>query len=97
MGAFKYAVILESDTPPSIMLGQNIGGGIVKELKEVEAELLSASQLAKKYNLSVDTIRRKLEKFNQGTSGKCLYDSKIADGILSNQAKRGKGGARRIN
>ena len=97
MGASRVMIIVETSTPLQVMLGQNIGGGIVKELKEVEAELLSASQLAKKYNLSVDTIRRKLEKFNQGTSGKCLYDSKIADGILSNQAKRGKGGARRIN
>lgn len=96
MGAF-YLIKVECDTPPQVMLGQNIGGGIVKELKEVEAELLSASQLAKKYSLSVDTIRRKLEKFNQGTSGKYLYDSKIADGILSAQTKRGTGGARRKN
>jgi hypothetical protein len=66
MGVFKYAVILESDTPPSIMLGQNIGGGIVKELKEVSQELVTASQLAVTYNLSVNTIRDKLVSINQG-------------------------------
>jgi len=97
MGTMKCMVILECDVPPQIVLGQNIGGGIVKELKEVDTELLSASQLAKKYSLSVDTIRRKLEKFNQGTTGKYLYNSKIADEILSAKTKRGTGGARRKN
>ena len=97
MGVLKYTITIESDTPPQVMLGQNIGGGIVKELKEVEAELLSASQLAQKYNLSVDTIRRKLQEFNQGTAGKYLYNPKIADGILSAKTKRGTGGARRKN
>jgi hypothetical protein len=97
MGALKYIITIESDVPPQVMLGQNIGGGIVKELKEVDTELLSASQLAKKYSLSVDTIRRKLEQFNQGTTGKYLYNSKIADEILSAKTKRGTGGARRKN
>ena len=97
MGALKYIITVESDTPPQVMLGQNIGGGIVKELKEVETELLSASQLAQKYNLSVDTIRRKLKEFNQGTEGKNLYNLKIADGILNAKTKRGTGGARRKN
>ena len=97
MGTSKYMIIVETNNPLQVMLGEIIGGGIVKELKEVETELLSASQLAKKYSLSVDTIRRKLEKFNQGTSGKYLYDSKIADEILSTKTKRGTGGARRKN
>lgn len=96
MGAIKYTITVESDTPPQIMLGQNIGGGIVKELKEVAHELLSASQLAEKYNMSVQTIRRKLADFNQGTSGKYLYNSKIADELL-NPKKRNTSGARRKN
>lgn len=91
MGVFKYAVILESDTPPSIMLGQNIGGGIVKELKEVAQELVTASQLAALYNLSVNTIRDKLVSINQGTMGKGLYNPRLAHDILTNQkAKRGR-------
>ena len=47
MGASRVMIIVETSTPLQVMLGQNIGGGIVKELKEVEAELLSAAQLAK--------------------------------------------------
>ncbi|MEG6544833.1 HTH domain-containing protein [Acinetobacter bereziniae] len=97
MGALKYIITVESDTPPQVMLGQNIGGGIVKELKEVDSELLSASQLAEKYNISVQTVRRKLENFNQGTTGKYLYNAKIASDILSAKTKRGTGGARRKN
>lgn len=90
MGVFKYAVILESDTPPSIMLGQNIGGGIVKELKEVAQELVTASQLAALYNLSVDTIRNKLVSINQGTVGKGLYNPRLAHDLLTQKSKRGR-------
>ena len=52
MGVFKYTITVESDALPQVVLGQNIGGGIVKELKEVDIELFSASQLAEKYNMS---------------------------------------------
>ena len=51
MGLSKYTITVEADSPPQVMLGQNIGGGIVKELKEVEMELVSAAKLAEKYNL----------------------------------------------
>ncbi|MCU4393351.1 helix-turn-helix domain-containing protein [Acinetobacter parvus] len=97
MGALKYAIIVEADVPPQIFLGQNLGGGIVKELKEIASELLSASQLAEKYNISVQTVRRKLGNFNQGTSGKYLYSAKIANEILNSKTKRSTGGARRKN
>lgn len=93
----SYLIKVECDTPPQLMLGQNIGGGIVKELKELASELLSASQIAEKYNISVQTVRRKLASFNQGTSGKYLYSAKIANEILSSNSKRGIGGARRKN
>ncbi|RZG64196.1 MULTISPECIES: HTH domain-containing protein [Acinetobacter] len=92
-----YLIKVECDTPPQVMLGQNIGGGIVKEMKEVAHDLLTASQLAKKYNLSVQTIRRKLADFNQGTTGKYLYNSKIADELLNPRTKKSTGGARRKN
>lgn len=55
-----YLIKVEADTPLQIVLGQNIGGGIVKELKEVEVELVSATHLAQKYNLSTTTIRDRL-------------------------------------
>ena len=52
MGVFKYTITVESDAPPQVVLGQNIGDGIIKELKEVDIELFSASKLAEKYNMS---------------------------------------------
>lgn len=90
MGALKYIITVESDTPPQVMLGQNIGGGIVKELKEVEAELVSAAKLAEKYNLSVSTIRAKLISINQGTGGKSLYNPLRAHTLLTEKNKKGR-------
>jgi len=90
MGALKYIITVESDTPPQVMLGQNIGGGIVKELKEVEVELVPASHLAKIYNLSVNTIRDKLVSINQGTNGKSLYNPKLAHTLLTQKIRKGR-------
>ena len=89
--ALEYAVILESDTPPQITLGQIIGGAKVKELKEVEIELVSAAYLAKRYNMSVPTIRDRLASINQGTAGKALYNPRLAHDLLTQkQAKKGR-------
>ena len=85
-----YLIKVEADNPPQIMLGQNIGGGIVKELKEVEVELVSASHLAQKYNLSTTTIRERLISINQGTQGKALYDPRLAHDLLTTKNKRGR-------
>ena len=72
------------------MLGRTIGGATVKELKEVEVELVSASYLAQKYNLSVTTIREKLVSINQGTQGKALYNPKLAHDLLTTKVKVGR-------
>ena len=90
MGAFKYTITIESDTPPQVMLGQNIGGGIVKELKQVEVDLVSVAHLAKKYNLSTTTIRKRLVSINQGTQGKALYNPRLAHDVLTSKNKRGR-------
>lgn len=90
MGAFKYTITIESDTPPQVMLGQNIGGGIVKELKQVEVDLVSATHLAQKYNLSTTTIRERLVSINQGTQGKALYNPRLAHDVLTSKNKRGR-------
>ena len=90
MGVLKYTITIESDTPPQVMLGQNIGGGIVKELKEVEVELVSAAKLAEKYDLSVSTIRAKLISINQGTGGKSLYNPTKAHILLTQKNKKGR-------
>lgn len=90
MGTSKIMIIVETSTPLQVMLGQNIGGGIVKELKEVEMELVPASHLAKIYNLSVNTIRGKLASINQGTSGKALYNPKLAHALLTQKTRKGR-------
>lgn len=90
MGAFKYTITVESDSPPQVVLGQNIGGGIVKELKEIGIELVTASQLAEKYNLSVSTIRSKLTSINQGTGGKSLYNPRLAHTMLTKKNPKGR-------
>lgn len=90
MGAFKYTITIEADAPPKITLGENIGGGIVKELKEVEMELVSATHLAQKYNLSTTTIRDRLVSINQGTHGKALYNPRLAHNMLTAKQKRGR-------
>ena len=43
MGAFKYTITVESDTPPQILLGQNLGGAIVTKLEQEKQELVSAA------------------------------------------------------
>ncbi|MNG52581.1 hypothetical protein D3C78_218130 [compost metagenome] len=85
-----YLIKVEADTPLQIVLGQNIGGGIVKELKEVEVELVSATHLAQKYNLSTTTIRDRLVSINQGTQGKALYNPRLAHDLLTTKNKRGR-------
>ena len=86
----EYMIKVVCEKPPKIMLGENIGGGIVKELKEVAQELVTASQLAALYNLSVDTIRNKLVSINQGTVGKGLYNPRLAHDLLTQKSKRGR-------
>lgn len=90
MGA--YSLTLESDEPLQISVGQKIHGATVKELKALDQKLVSASDLAEKYSVSVDTIRRKLASINQGTSGKFLYNPVLADTLFkeSSKTKRGR-------
>lgn len=90
MGAFKYTITVEADAPPQIMLGQNIGGAIVKELKEVDIGLVTASHLAKIYSLSVTSVREKLNSINQGTEGKSLYNPKAAHNLLTSKIRKGR-------
>ncbi|EPQ0106597.1 DNA-binding protein [Acinetobacter baumannii] len=92
MGVMQFSITLEGDTPPQILLGQNLGGAIVTKLEQVKQELVSAAELAKVYNLSVTTIREKLISINQGTGGKHMYDPERARQILTKEDanKRGR-------
>ena len=96
MGAFKYPITVESDTPPQILLGQNLGGAIVTKLEQEKQELVSAAELAKLYNLSVTTIREKLISINQGTGGKHMYNPELARQILTRNESN-KRGRKRAN
>ncbi|MDR8424282.1 DNA-binding protein, partial [Acinetobacter baumannii] len=49
MGIMQFSITLEGDTPPQILLGQNLGGAIVTKLEQVKQELVSAAELAKLY------------------------------------------------
>ena len=96
MGAFKYTITVESDIPPQILLGQNLGGAIVTKLEQEKQELVSAAELAKLYNLSVSNIREKLIAINQGTSGKHMYNPELARQILTRN-ETNKRGRKRAN
>ena len=95
MNAFQYVITVESDTPPQILLGQELGGAIVTKLEKAKKELVSAAQLAAIYSLSVNTIRFRLITINQGTGGKFLYNPEAAHQLLT--AKELKRGRKRIN
>lgn len=79
----RYTIIIESLRPPVISLGDNIGGGEVVELKKEPKKLVSAAELARKYNVSARTVNRKLAVINQGTDGKSLYDPEMAHQLLT--------------
>ncbi|MEN8319786.1 DNA-binding protein [Acinetobacter junii] len=84
----KYIVTIEADTAPQLVLGQAIFGGIVTSLTFEKKKLVSVSELATKYSLSDETIRKKCASINRGTSGKHLYDPDDADAILRNGKNR---------
>ena len=86
MGVFKYTITVESDALPQVVLGQNIGGGIVKELKEVDIELFSASQLAEKYNMSQQQSEIVLCQLIKAL----LYNPRLARDLLTTKNKRGR-------
>lgn len=97
MGALKYIITVESDTPPKVMLGQSIfGGEVVGLTMEKVPTLVSVAWLVEKYGMTKATIIKRLDGFNQGSDGKFMYDSKTAIAILS-QSPKSKRGAKRVN
>lgn len=98
MGALlKYLIEVECETPPAILLGQNLFGGKVTALKvEDVPKLVTVSWLVERYGLSKATIIKRLEGCNQGTGGKHLYEAKVAMLVLTNSQKS-KRGPKRVN
>ena len=85
----RYIITVEAETPPAVMLGERIAGGVVIELKQHDA-LATAAQLAAYYGVTTKTIRGKLADINQGTSGKALYDPHRAAEIMRTVHRRGR-------
>ena len=98
MGALqKYVIEVEADTPPTVLLGQNLFGGRVTALKiESFPKLVPISWIIERYSFAKSTIIKKLEGHNQGTEGKHLYDPKIVDLVLK-ASEKSKRGAKRVN
>lgn len=87
----EYMITLQSDHAPELLLGQKLLGGKVIALNISKRSLVTVNDLMKKYGYSRPTIIEKLEKINQGTPGKHLYDPDQADELLNNpEKKRGR-------
>ena len=81
----KYTVVIDSDKPPQIYLGDILAGGKVIELKSEELpNRVTAAWLAERFNLSRKTIIDKVGIFNKGDDNKHLYDPKEVMPILEN-------------
>ncbi|TCB71242.1 hypothetical protein E0H88_05080 [Acinetobacter sp. ANC 4216] len=72
--------------------GSEVGGAKIVSIKDVSPKLVSASELAQQYGISVDAVRDRCVEINKGTRGKCLYDPEQANLILTARplAKRGR-------
>lgn len=73
-------------------MGSEVGGKKIISIRDVSPKLVSASELAQQYGISVDVVRDRCAEINKGTRGKCLYDPEQANLILTARpvAKRGR-------
>lgn len=97
MGAHKYTITVEGDMPPSVLLGQLIGGAKVVALKAEDIpDRVGVAWLVERYGLSRSTIIARLEGHNKGSAGKHLYEAKFAMAILGGETATRRG-RKRIN
>lgn len=88
----KYTITVEAKEPPAIYLGQKLLGDCkVVALQQEEKQLVGATELAKRYGLSVPTIRNRCASINRGTQGKYLYDPEQAHQILTQKITKTRG------
>jgi hypothetical protein len=89
IGVFQITVQGEA---PQLFVGSEVGGAKIVSIKDVSPKLVSASELAQQYGISVDAVRDRCAEINKGTRGKCLYDPEQANLILTARpvAKRGR-------
>ena len=89
MGMFQVTLTGEA---LKLFIGETVGGAKIVEIKDVSPTLLTSRELAAKYNMSDETVRKRLADFNKGTTGKHLYDPHEAHVILTSKpvATRGR-------
>lgn len=80
IGVFQITVQGEA---PQLFVGSEVGGAKIVSIKDVSPKLVSASELAQQYGISVDAVRDRCAEINKGTRGKCLYDPEQANLILT--------------
>lgn len=96
MPALRYNIVVESDTPPQVMLGAALAGGTVVALSIPEQpKLVDVTWLCGRYTgLSRDRITEIVRSINKGTAGKILVDPDEADKLIQSAgqvSKRGRG------
>ena len=81
----KYTIVVESESPPKLYLGDEIAGCKIIELKSEELpRRVDASWLLERYPLSRKSLIDQLRIFNKGNDGKHLYDPNDVIPILDN-------------
>lgn len=81
----KYIVTLESEKPLNLCLGDQLGNGVIIELKKEELpKRITVAWLSERFNLSKKTIIEKIGIYNKGDENKHLYDPKEVLPILEN-------------
>lgn len=95
----KYIVVLEGEVPPKLVLGDEIAGCKIIELKSEEfPRRVDAAWLLERYTLSRQYITEHLRVFNKGNDGKHLYDPNEVIPILDSlHLLKVRRGARRKN
>ena len=95
----KYIIVVESESPPKLYLGEEIAGCKIIELKYEELpKRVDAAWLLERYPLSRKSLIEHLRIFNKGNAGKHLYDPNEVIPILDNlHLLNIKRGARRKN
>lgn len=88
--AQKYTIEIMADTPPRLCLGDILAGGQIVTIKcaNDEPDIVSATWLANRLNISKSTVTNRCQMLNQGTIGKALYPREQAITLLTTKEKR---------
>ena len=85
----EYTIKIRSQQPPKIFIGGSLAGGEVVSISNDMPNYVDVAWLSERYqSISKETIRKRLELINQGTTGKAVYDRVAACGLLSGVKKR---------